>query len=150
ARRLSGLPAFRFNVPSASSVLRYNRLEGVYAGGGASWVPAPDIRFDATAGYAFGAEAPGTRVQLDYTPGSACLVRAAGYCHVRRDVGGGGGRRGGINPLAAVVGARDHPHRYVADGAGPRARRRLNGAWSAAARVRVEGDDGAPPGGQQP
>lgn len=150
ARRLSGLPAFRFNVPSASSVLRYNRLEGVYAGGGASWVPAPDIRFDATAGYAFGAEEPGTRVQLDYTPGSAWLVRAAGYYHELRDVGWREGMPGAINTLTGLFAARDYSDPYFANGAELLARRRLNGAWSVTARVRVERHDGARPWDQQP
>lgn len=149
-QRLSGLPAFRFNVPSASSVLRYNRLEGAYAGGGVSWVPAPDIRLDATAGYAFGAEEPAARMQLDFTPGADWSLRAAGYRHELRDAGWRVGIPGAINTISALFGANDYSDPYFANGGELLLRRRLSAAWTAHAGVRVEQHDGAARWDQQP
>lgn len=150
ARRLSGLPAFRFNVPSASSVLRYNRLEGAYAGAGVSWVPAPDVRLDATGGYAFGASEPAARLQLAYTPGADWAFTAAAYRHELRDAGWRAGLPGLLNSVAALFGANDYSDPYFVNGGSLLVERRLVGAWSIGARLRVEQHDGASRDDRQP
>lgn len=150
SQRLSGLPAFRFNVPSASSVLRYNRLEGGFVGGGVSWVPAPDVRLDVTAGYAFGAEAAAGRTQLGYTPGANWSLRAAGYRNELRDAGWRPGLPGAFNTVSALFGANDYSDPYLATGGELLARRRLGGAWAVSASARIEQHNGAMPWDREP
>src|SRR5690606_17686356 len=77
--RLSGLPELRFNVPSASSVARYNRLEGAFLGGGVTYTPSPDLRMDATLGFAFGMEEPSARIGVRFSPESVWDITAAAY-----------------------------------------------------------------------
>lgn len=141
--RLSGLPALRFNVPSASSVLRYNRLEGAYAGGGISWVPSPDVRLDLLGGYAFGAEEPAGRMHVGWSPRPAWTIDADAYRHDLRDAGWQPGLPGAINTMTALFGANDYSDPWFASGGALRARRRLGAAWTASAGVRVERHDGA-------
>lgn len=57
-RYLSGLGPVRPWVPSASSVVRYNRAEGLRLGGGVSYRATGSLDLRLHGGYAFGAERP--------------------------------------------------------------------------------------------
>jgi hypothetical protein len=140
--RLSGLPRLRFNVPSASSVLRYNRLEGTYFGAGLSWVPGPRLRIDALGGYATGTEHAGGRIGVAVRPAARWTLTAAGYANELRDIGPRAGLPGALNSVTALFDADDYTDPYLASGVEAGVERRA-GAWSVGAVLRHEEHDGA-------
>ncbi len=141
--RLSGLPGLRFNVPSVSSVARYNRLEGAYIGAGLSYAPGLRLRLAGTAGYAFGLDEPAARFSLAYAPADVWTITAAGYRHALRDAGFRPGLPTALNSVAALFGANDYSDPYLASGVELHAERRLGSVWTARASLRREEHDGA-------
>src|SRR5690606_26898020 len=53
---LSGLPTWRFSIPEPGAVLRFNRAEGLYLGGGIAWIPSAGRSMRLLAGYGFATE----------------------------------------------------------------------------------------------
>lgn len=53
-RPASGLSPLRLHVPRISEIVRFNRAEGLYLGGGGAWRPRADLRLRAHAGFAVG------------------------------------------------------------------------------------------------
>jgi hypothetical protein len=136
ARLLSGLPTLRANVPAASSVLRYNRAEGVVAAFGTTVRPRESLTLEGRAGWAFGAAHPVAGVAATATrPGASAGVR--GYLNEPRDVGVSPVVSGTVNTLSALVAGRDYTDLFYAGGAEAWGERRL-GAWTGALRARVE------------
>lgn len=141
--RLSGLPRLRLNVPSASAVLRYNRLEGTFAGGGLAYVPGERLRLDVTGGYAFGAEEVAGRAAITFAPTRDWSLRAAGYHNALRDVGTRPGLPTALNSVAAFFGANDYTDPFFASGGSLRIERRLGASWTISLSGRHERHDGA-------
>lgn len=141
--KLSGLPPLRLNVPSASSVLRYNRLEGVFAGGGLAYVPGERLRLDITGGYAFGAEEPAGRAGVTFAPTADWSLTAAGYRHALRDVGTRPGLPTVLSSATAFFGANDYTDPFFASGGSLRIERRLGADWTISVSGRHERHDGA-------
>lgn len=117
ARRLSGLPPFRFYLPSASSALRYNRSEGLFLGGGATYAPGTAWRVDGTLGYAFGAEhlAGGISARRGGSLGGELALSA--YANDARDLGIALPVAPAFNTLSAVFLGDDYLDPYYSSGA---------------------------------
>jgi hypothetical protein len=113
-RRLSGLPAWRFALGSASNALRYNRAEGVVVGGGVAYDPG-SWRAAVTGGYAFGAAQPWSRAELTAPLSTRSLASLTlGYLEPV-DMGVRPGVPGAINTLGALTG-RDYQDLYYQSG----------------------------------
>ncbi|NNM34216.1 MAG: hypothetical protein HKO53_14165, partial [Gemmatimonadetes bacterium] len=65
---VSGLPRIRFYTDRFSSVLRANRAEGVYVGGGASFSPHPAVRVEGQVGLRTGPGRPAGAVRTSWSP----------------------------------------------------------------------------------
>ncbi|MGH7466535.1 MAG: hypothetical protein ACRENP_00970 [Longimicrobiales bacterium] len=115
-KKLSGLPPLRLHVPNASSVLRFNRAEGLYLGGGASYVPAGSMRYEGTAGYAWAAGHATGSLMARYENESALRVSAHGFVNEVRDIGWRPGLPGALNTLSAAFAADDYLDPYYASG----------------------------------
>lgn len=140
--KLSGLPPLRLNVPSASSVLRYNRLEGAFLGGGIAFVPDQRLRLDITGGYAFGAEQPAGRAAVVFAPSADWMLTVAAYHRALRDVGPRPGLPTALNSATAFFGANDYSDPFLASGGALRIERRLGADWTISAAGRHERHDG--------
>ncbi|HET6765702.1 MAG TPA: hypothetical protein VFH27_18610, partial [Longimicrobiaceae bacterium] len=66
-RLLSGLPSARLDVPAVSSIFRYNRQEGPYAGFGTSLHPRERVELRLNGGWAFGPAHPVALVRGTFT-----------------------------------------------------------------------------------
>jgi len=82
---LSGLPRLRLDIRGASSVLRYNRTEGLYLGGGLSYALGAGAEARAGFGWAFGPDVPQARGALSLPVGSG-RVRLSGRYNAPRDL----------------------------------------------------------------
>jgi hypothetical protein len=141
-RTLSGLPPLRFNVPNPSSVFRFNRAEGVWLGGGMSYVPSTNLRFEGTGGYAFGAEhgAGSLGVRID---GERARLELRGFFNETRDLGVRPGVPGALNTVASSTVGDDYLDPYFARGARVQLRRNLTPSWWLGVGGRVERHDSA-------
>jgi hypothetical protein len=137
-RYLSGLPRLRLYAPNASSVLRYNRAESLFLGGGLSYAPAPTARLRLATGYATGpghlSLAGGWQGQL----GKETALWVQGERYALRDLGVRPGAVGALNTIAAMSAGSDFLDPYYASGVGAGAERRLGGAWKAALELGYE------------
>ncbi|HSL70834.1 MAG TPA: hypothetical protein VK864_11375, partial [Longimicrobiales bacterium] len=115
-RKLSGLPSLRPHVASASSVLRYNHAEGVFAGLGAIYTPQGQTRYDATFGYAFEAARPEVTVRARYQTESAKAVSLRGYYNEPRDQGIRPALPAILNSASTALLDRDYLHLYFTRG----------------------------------
>jgi hypothetical protein len=115
-KKLSGLPGLRLHIPNASSILRFNRSEGVFVGVGAIYVPAGPVRFNATAGYAFAARKPGGSLtaRVDGIRNTDAALRL--YYREPRDVGSHVALPTGLNTVSSLFGD-DYTDTYYARGA---------------------------------
>ena len=85
-KALSGLAPVRLQIRSFSDVLRYDRAEGVFAGGGVDLRPDPDLAVRLGIGYAFGRERPSGSLEITGTPARVVPVVEA-YWDQLRDLG---------------------------------------------------------------
>jgi hypothetical protein len=115
---LSGLRRFRLHLPAPmiSSVLRYNRAEGLYVGGGVSYGLSPSLGVEALAGYPFGRERPSFRLSL-YGGNRGPGTGLAGYLNHPRDLGPVKGMSGVLNTLSALALEDDYRDLYFTSGA---------------------------------
>jgi hypothetical protein len=135
-RMLSGLPALRAAAPAASSVLRYNRAEGVVAGFGTQLHPRETLRLEARGGWAFGPMHPVADGAATVThPGYR--LGARGFLNDPRDVGVGPVVSGAVNTLSALVAGRDYSDLFYAGGLEGWGERALGG-WTGTLRLRAE------------
>ncbi|TVR62670.1 MAG: hypothetical protein EA422_10955 [Gemmatimonadales bacterium] len=67
----SGLAPLRLHLPRASSLVRYNRAEGLYLGLGTTLAPSPALRLRSSGGFALGAGRPVLGVEADGIWGDA-------------------------------------------------------------------------------
>ncbi len=114
--RLSGLPPLRLHVPSASSVLRYNRSEGLYLGGGITYRPVSVLRFDLSGGYALAARKPGGSLGVRLLPPFGSIdVAVRAYYREPRDLGLRPAIPGAVNTFSSLFGD-DYSDLYYARG----------------------------------
>jgi hypothetical protein len=112
---LTGLPRTRPSVPNASALLRFNRSEGMFLGGGVR-TTLSGVDMLATAGYALAAERPGGGVDVRVPVATFGRLDAGAYVRELRDVGPHAGAPGMLNTLATVFGGRDYLDPYFATG----------------------------------
>jgi len=114
-RHLSGLRRLRFHIPSASSVLRYNRAEGTFAGAGLSFRPEARLGLSVAGGWAFGRDEPEATLELtggEVHPGSGLRLTWNGPV----DIGPVSGASGVVNTFSALVLETDYLDPYFTSG----------------------------------
>jgi hypothetical protein len=128
-RQPDGLPRVRFHVPSFSSVLRANRVEGTVLGGGISVRPAAGTVLTVNGGYAFGAE------QLTLVAGFARALGGGSTLHViarsnevaEIEPAPTGGLF--LNTVGTLLAGADWMDPYFVDGVGAHLRRAAPRMW---------------------
>jgi hypothetical protein len=136
--RLSGLPAWRLSLGSASSALRYNRAEGVAAGAGVAWVPSPRWRAALHGGYAFGAEHVWGSLEMrrNTETGSGATLQL--LLNDARDLGVRPAVPPLINTITAAFAGDDYQDLHFATGARLRLRHPLGGRLAGEAELVAE------------
>jgi hypothetical protein len=137
ARMLSGLPASRLDVGTASETLRYDRAEGAVVGAGLAFRPSEGLAARVRGGYAFGAEHALAEVGASWTRGAAALDATA-YYNLPRDVGLAPAASGVVNTLSALLAGEDYTDPYYARGGELRLRAPLAPGWTFSAAGRAE------------
>lgn len=138
AHRLSGLPGVRLRLENASSLLRYNRAEGVRVGLGVVWMPTAAARLSVDAGYPFARARPSGGVALE-APVSERLSGRLELFHERmRDMRPASGVSGAMNTLHASLAEIDHLDPFFASGAELRLSGPVGSRWRLAGSVLVE------------
>ncbi|MGH7461306.1 MAG: hypothetical protein ACREMA_09795, partial [Longimicrobiales bacterium] len=115
-QKLSGLPPVRLHVPNASSVLRFNRAEGTFLGGGASYVPGGQLRYEGTAGYATAGEHAAGSLAAIYETEAKTRFSVRGAANDLRDIGWRAGFPGALNTISSAVAADDYLDPYYTSG----------------------------------
>lgn len=110
---ISGLAPNRLWIPSASSVLRYNRGEGLAVGLGASLQPTDALTLRVHGGWSLGRERPTATLRLE-APGPGLVADA--YLGRLRDVGPLPAASGVINTLGGLLADQDWLDPYGAAG----------------------------------
>lgn len=140
---LSGLPRVRLHIPDASSVLRYNRAEGLFLGGGLSYAPGTSTRVELSGGYAFAAEHGSLLASLSSQPTATTGFRLDGHVDDLRDVGVRPGAAGVWNTFAAAFFGEDYLDPYFASGGAAALTRRVSPTWDSELRLAVEQHESA-------
>jgi hypothetical protein len=130
-RYLSGLSQSRLYVPAVSSLYRYDRAEGSFAGGGMAFRPTTNSRIKITAGYAFGRGKPSTTVEVARYPAVAGPSLRVEW-NVVNDLGGHPGASSTVNTISALVAEEDYLDPFFATGVEARQR------WWVGSRTRLE------------
>jgi hypothetical protein len=116
-RYLSGLGRFRLFLPrpTASSILRFNRAEGAFVGGGASYALRPWLTASAYSGFSFGRERPSAAIQI--TGGEQRPATGMeGHWNQPHDLGPIPTISGALNTLSALTIDRDFRDLFFAGG----------------------------------
>jgi hypothetical protein len=143
-RYLSGLGRLRLSLPTptTSSILRFNRAEGLFLGAGASYALRPWAGISVHGGFSFGRERPSLSLGLtggERSPGTGIV----GHWNLPTDLGPVPAVSGVMNTLAALTVDRDFRDLFFSTGI--RAFREWT-PWSEGA-VRLEKPlDGGSPG----
>lgn len=112
---LTGLRRLRAFLPSASSVARYDRAEGLYLGAGASFRPVPEVSLGVLGGYAFGRSEPALRLDVTRSgEGRGTGLRAA--WNDLRSTGPLPAASGALNSVAAWAAEHDFLDPYFVSG----------------------------------
>lgn len=127
-QRLSGLPRLRLQLASASSAFRYNRAEGLFLGGGATYSPRSGWTLDTRGGYAFGPRRPSAAVRLRHG-GERGEFSLSGFVNETRDLGISLPLAPALNTLSAALLGDDYLDPYRAGGARVSWRPGALGAW---------------------
>jgi hypothetical protein len=144
-QRLGGL---RLAVPGVSSVLRFRRSEGLYAGPGLSRGLPNSARGILLAGYAFGADRWGLEGRLQVPLVGSLDLELEGYWNRAADVTPWTASSGAIATLAALLDGEDYRAPFWASGAGlalvrpwGAARARVSLAWESWEPATLGADD---------
>ncbi len=119
-RYLSGLNPARLHVPSVSSVYRYNRAEGSFAGAGTSFRLGATWRLLSRGGYAFERKDGQIAVEARSKPTPGGLTVSAWWNELQNASGGLPGASGAVNTLNGLLTNRDYMDPYFTSGAGVR------------------------------
>jgi hypothetical protein len=137
ARMLSGLPASRLDVGTASETLRYGRAEGAVVSAGLAFRPSEALATRVRGGYAFGAEHALAEAGAQWSLGAAELDASA-YYNQPRDVGIAPAASGVVNTLSAVLAGEDYTDPFYVRGGELRLRAPLATGWTLSAAGRAE------------
>ena len=121
-RYLSGLNRARLHVPSISSVYRYNRAEGSFAGAGTSFRLGSTWRLLSRGGYAFERRNGQLAVNVRSSPTPRGLTGGVWWNELQNADGGRGlaGASRTVNTLSGLLTNRDYTDPYFTSGAGIR------------------------------
>lgn len=119
-RYLSGLSPSRLHVPFISSVYRYNRAEGSFVGGGASFRLGPTWRLLSRGGYAFGRKTGQLAIDLRSSPSPEAFSVGLWWNELQNASGRLPGASGAVNTLAGLLDDRDFTDPYFTSGASAR------------------------------
>jgi hypothetical protein len=135
---LSGLPASRLDLASATSTLRYNRAEGLALGAGFRTAPAERRVLALRGGIATATLRPFAEVE-GWAGERPDRTGAAVYLNRVGDAGSVGPViSGAMNTLTALLAGRDFTDPFYRTGVEARLDRGLGGDWTLEARPRVE------------
>lgn len=137
-RYLSGLPRVRFHLANASSALRYNRAEGVYLGGGASFARVLGRRLDLAAGYATAASHASLAGAIQLWGSGATQLRLSAERHALRELGIRPAAPGAFNTLTAATLGHDYLDPYFANAVRLELDYALAASWRAGLRIGLE------------
>jgi hypothetical protein len=130
---LSGLAPVRLHLAGVSDVVRYNRAEGIFLGGGATFRPQGDLLVRATAGYSIGRRR-GSGAVVVTAEGSGIVPTLDAYWDAMGDIGGYPGATRLENTISSASGSRDYLDPYFRRGATLTLRSRPEGRLSVALR----------------
>jgi hypothetical protein len=135
---LRGLPRVRFAMPDASTIFRFNRVEGVRLGAGMRLAAreGTDVRLEG--GYAFGSEQFSGAAAVDAHVGPRARLHLGTYGRALRDVEPGPVAPMALNTLAALFTGDDHLDPFHASGGNVRADVQLRRRLVASAGARAE------------
>jgi hypothetical protein len=128
ARLLSGLPAARLRLGSASSALRFNRAEGLYLGAGTTFALAGSLAH-LKAGWALGAAHPVASLTARAVASPGVRPRLELYLNQPRDLGVVMPAPGVLNTFSATFLGRDWLDPYYASGAALALEQRAGATW---------------------
>ncbi len=131
-RYLSGLNPARLQVPSVSSVYRYNRAEGSFTGAGTSFRLGATWRVSSRGGYAFERKEGQLAFQLRSSPTPDGLTVSAWWNELQNAGGRLTGASGAVNTLSGLLTDHDYTDPYFTSGAGVRY------GWGLGATSRLE------------
>ena len=116
---VSGLPKIRFYTDRFSSVVRANRAEGVFIGGGASFSPHPAVRVEAQVGQRMGPGQPAGTVRTSWSPPNHPASELALEVRGRSlaDLGPRPGASGAVTSLSSLFGRESLLDPYFTSGA---------------------------------
>lgn len=133
-RYLSGLPKLRLHLGPASSAFRYDRAEGFYLGGGATWAPAGTFRLDGMVGYATSAQRVSFLGDARASLSKGTELRASLFANALRDIGLRPAVAGALNTLSSAFLGTDYLDPYRESGGAFEASHPL-GPWTASLRL---------------
>jgi hypothetical protein len=137
-RLLTGLPASRLELASASSTLRYNRAEGLALGAGFRTAPAERTALALRGGFAFGARHPFAEAAA-WRGERPARTGLGLYLNQPRDAFSVGPVvSGAMNTLTALLAGYDFTDPFYASGGELRVEHPLAAGWEGEARARVE------------
>jgi hypothetical protein len=119
-RYLSGLNPARLHVPSVSSLYRYNRAEGSFAGAGTSLRLGATWRLLSRGGYAFERKDGQLAVEVRSRPTPGGLTVGAWWNELQNAGGGLPGASPTVNTLSGLLRNRDFTDPYFTSGGGIR------------------------------
>ncbi len=116
-RYVSGLKPSRLYVPFVSSIYRYNRAEGSFAGGGAAFLLGPTWRLQSTGGYAFGRDEGQLSMTLARAPSSKGLAIRVGWNEPGESSARLPGASKALNTLGGLLADEDYSDPYFTSSA---------------------------------
>ena len=116
-RYLSGLKPSRFYVPFVSSVYRYNRAEGSFAGAGVAFTLGPTSRLQSRGGYSFGRDKGQLSVTVARTPSHQGFGLDLQWNELNDASGQLAGSSTAMNTLAGLLAEEDYTDPYFSSGA---------------------------------
>ena len=136
-RYVSGLKPSRLYVPFVSSVYRYNRAEGSFAGAGAAFILGPTWRLQSHGGYSFGRDKGHLSVTLARTPSNQGLGLRLRWNEPNDASGRLRGSSAAMNTLGGLLAGEDYTNPYFSSSAelryswavGSTGTLRLGGVW---------------------
>ena len=123
----SGLSPVRLHLEGFSSLVRYNRAEGLSLGAGGSYHPRPTIRVRARAGHAFGSGKPRFAMDIEEVLDASWTLRLEGYLRQRGDLGLAAGSSPLVSSIGALLRGEDYLDTYWTTGGRVRLDRRGSG-----------------------
>ncbi len=104
----TGLPRARPYLPGLSSLVRYNRVEGLAVGAGGSFIPHGSIRVRARGAWSFGRNAPGAGITLSAPVGSESAIFLEGRFDELDDLGLTPGAAGVLSSAGGAIRGEDY------------------------------------------